>query len=66
MHVLLDATICTLSNKTIIMPEGFFYEFKMILRDFGGGGGGGKKVTLSHSSSDWETAGSHYLTPPLQ
>jgi hypothetical protein len=34
---LLDATICTLSNKTIIMPVRFFYEFKMILTDFGGG-----------------------------
>jgi hypothetical protein len=34
---LLDATICTLSNKTIITSVRFFYEFKLILRDLGVG-----------------------------
>jgi hypothetical protein len=44
---LLDATICTLSNKTIIMPVRFFYEFKLILRDLSIYWRRGKKVTTS-------------------
>jgi hypothetical protein len=36
LHVV-DATICTLSNKTIITYVRFFYEFKLSLRDVGVG-----------------------------